>query len=268
MRVGLLAVSALFSLAACGGALAAATSAEPKDAAADEASAPAPPSGSLGPIGLTEDAGQEDAGSGSAGPPTCQPPPLGLRGPFLDCPPVLPAGRTPCDSSAVCEYGPNAQGACTTLAECVLAGEDGPLWWRVVPPPSWCGTAGAGCPASFGETPTNGSFCRTTAPICDYAQGRCACEPCAGSSGDAGLGMWQCVKWPTGGDCCPDPRPLLGSACASEGQRCNYSLACRGLPDMGPAMVCTQGTWVRDTSGSGTGVSTCPAPPLTCEGPP
>jgi hypothetical protein len=238
-------VLAVYLLAGCGGALSApsGSTAEPNDAASDATqTAPSPSSSpssapssppSLGPIG--------DAGA--------PPPPS-------PCPLSLPAAHTGCSTTFACEYGANAEGACATLATCGLAGEDGPLWWGITPPPAGCGTVDPKCPPSFGN---QGNYCWTSG-ICDYPEGRCGCSPCA-MQADAGI--WMCERWKTGGPGCPTPRPLLGTPCTpgQQGLACDYEFSCSGIPDMGPGMICANGTWVQHTA-------TPPCPPPPCEGPP
>lgn len=175
------------------------------------------------------------------------------------CPVALPASGSPCPPVVSCEYGPNADGACATIASCVAVAP-GTFGWQISSPPPGCGAHGPTCPASFTARPPE-TACSLSDSVCDYAEGRCACAPCSGGAGspsstEAG---WQCLTWRTGGAGCPTPRPLAGNSCTSaqEGLTCDYSYLCTGVPDMGPLLVCEHGTWTP----AGSTAASCVAPP-------
>jgi hypothetical protein len=79
---------------------------------------------------------------------------------------------------------------------------------------------------------------------CAYPQGRCACTIDFGPVllEDAGA-SWVCTDPETG---CPEPRPQLGTACANEGQTCDYGTC--SLPG-GVQVACTNGTWALSPAG-------------------
>ena len=191
----------------------------------------------------------DDGGSDDAEQPT---PPVTLEA-GTACGASVPGEGTPCTPSAYCEYGANAEGACSTFATCAADTGTGPFTWHVTPPPAGCGTHGPQCSASFSGVAV-GTACTVTDSVCDYAEGRCSCIPCSAIGSFAtGGGVWRCEAWSTGGAGCPSPRPLLGSPCTQEGVSCNYSFTCSEVPDMGPRMACQSGEW-----------SFVPAPPVMC----
>lgn len=166
------------------------------------------------------------------------------------CPAAIPTSGAACtrgdpppastDSSSevvswVCEYGDDPH--CDTYAECISSRSF--AWLVSLPDPSCAGNPPA-CPAVFGADAGAGGAC----PIqgsCTYPEGRCSCTPC--SELDAGEGtVWACAVWETPKGC-PEPRPLLGSACASEGLECDYGGSCCAIVDVGPDMLCTGGYW-------------------------
>jgi hypothetical protein len=174
------------------------------------------------------------------------------------CPEALPGSGSACPSVVSCEYGPNADGACATIAWCIAAAP-GTFTWQISSPPAGCGTHGPTCPASFTALPPE-TACSLSDPVCDYAEGRCACAPCSSGAGSPSSteGAWECLTWPTGGAGCPTPRPLAGNECTSaqEGLTCNYAYLCSGVPEMGPLLVCEHGTWTQTFS-----TASCVAPP-------
>ena len=167
------------------------------------------------------------------------------------CPSDVPVQGSSCvEGRSACEYGPNASGACSTVATCEASG------WRIDPPFAGCGTAGASCPAAFASI-TPGASCDSAALACDYAEGRCACADRCGK----GKSVWVCEPWRQGanacgdgvtlpkGAACPIPRPLLGSPCATEGTECDYSFVCSQVPPQAEDMMCVHGTWVLGAHG-------------------
>jgi hypothetical protein len=160
------------------------------------------------------------------------------------CPAAPPVAGTPCSVASGCEYAPDGNRACTTIARCEGITSVNPTsTWQVTEPAASCGVNPTSCPATFTARAVGTACDPTSAPTCDYAQGRCACGPCLG--GSAAQGLWACVDWSTGGEGCPAPRPLLGSACtaAQEGVHCSYDFACTGVPNEGPDMECASGRW-------------------------
>ena len=163
----------------------------------------------------------------------------GSRAPW--CPEIVPEAGSPCttvpppstaaDDITACEYGSDPH--CTTLAEC------GGGRWVLSAPVSSCSGNPASCPA----TPDAGSA--DMCPLndnCTYPDGRCACISCIATvcgprcvDQEAGT-QWYCRPWdPFPG--CPNPRPLLGTACSDvdAGQYCG--------DNWGETMVCVGGYW-------------------------
>jgi hypothetical protein len=93
---------------------------------------------------------------------------------------------------------------------------------------------------------SNGSACPVTGS-CTYPEGRCTCIVCPTDAGTQGT-EWECARWETPAGC-PEPRPSLGSACPQEGQECEYGPICCASVDIGPDMVCTDGTWQAHAGG-------------------
>jgi hypothetical protein len=148
-----------------------------------------------------------------------------------------PASDPPSEVVAwVCEYGSDPH--CNTYAQCVSGG--GGFSWLVSPPDPSCAGNPPACPEVLGADAGHGGEC----PIqgsCTYSEGKCSCTSCKEEDGESGTD-WICGGWqtPTG---CPEPRPLLGSACASEGLECDYGGSCCAVLDLGPDMLCTGGYW-------------------------
>ncbi len=160
----------------------------------------------------------------------------GSRAPW--CPEALPEAGAPCSRGpsspgmapfTACEYGSDPH--CTTIAEC------GGYEWTILPPATSCSGNPVACPATMDAG--SGSTC----PLddnCTYPDGRCSCIPCVATvcgpsceHKDSGT-EWYCKPWdePPG---CPNPRPLLGTACGDAGQYCG------GSWDFG--QVCSGGYW-------------------------
>jgi hypothetical protein len=99
------------------------------------------------------------------------------------------------------------------------------------------------CPPTFAAVPRQ-THCSAYGLVCEYPLGRCACAvpAAAGAPLDASAeAEWLCQD-PAAG--CPQPRPLLGSACpaSQEGLACDYG-AC-DIPGS-DAETCTGGIWVQ-----------------------
>jgi hypothetical protein len=122
-----------------------------------------------------------------------------------------------------------------------------------MPPDPSCSGNLPGCPTEFdsgagGACPVQGT--------CAYPEGRCTCGLCnigsvcndtCGPTIDAGADAtpvdWQCEAWPAVTCGCPNPRPLLGTPCATEGQQCGpFPCFCDPV-NVGPGMLCTGGFW-------------------------
>jgi hypothetical protein len=191
------------------------------------------------------------------------------------CPPTLPPEGAPCSTSSACEYPFGANPLCTILAYCPLVamtpvgdgqasagsadGDGGPgrFWRHSTPSDPSCAPTPAACPASFGAL-ASGSACPVNA-ICTYPEGRCNCIPCTppdGGVSDAGAAdastQWVCEAWMTPAGC-PEPRPLLGTACSNEGQECDYGEGCGSPVDLPDPMGCRGGVWVDTRGGCGAG---------------
>jgi hypothetical protein len=170
------------------------------------------------------------------------------------CPASVPKdGGTcsPMDGGVLaCEYGGNANGACTTFARCATPNASTPLHWIVSPAAQGCAQNGAACPATYGSG--EGAMCPAMNLSCDYAEGRCACLACAPDGGvQNGYtgGYWHCRAWNDVAAGCPTPRPRLGSECsAPEGVVCDYGQCCGG-PSLGPSALCAGGVWREYASG-------------------
>jgi hypothetical protein len=157
------------------------------------------------------------------------------------CPAQAPANGASCSSPGItCEYGSDPNASCNTRASC--------------PGTTWVVTkagSGAACPTSSagqGGCPTSypGGTAGTCSPRnadCAYPQGRCDCTVLLGGpvhvNPDGGMPdpEWVCEQ---PGQGCTEPRPLLGSACSTEGETCDYG-SCT-LPG-GVAEICTNGAW-------------------------
>lgn len=156
----------------------------------------------------------------------------------FECPAAVPSNGSPCTAPSggfyACEYGGDAHGACTTVAQCVSQR------WYVTPPAAECGTSAATCDATFGAQEV--TACTNTSDTCTYAQGRCGCISCQLDGGGAGR-YWHCRAWnDTASADCPSPRPLLGSACTKEGAQCAFNSCCAG-PSVGPDLECKDAQW-------------------------
>jgi hypothetical protein len=163
------------------------------------------------------------------------------------------AGSSPCPSSAptdgtacgpqglTCEWGSSPVPDCDTVALC-----NGGRWQVTPHGPGGldCGGGPQGtCPASFSSVPRQ-QHCSPYGMYCDYPEGRCACAVPAGPGFPAdasAVAEWICQDPQSG---CPQPRPVLGSACSPSqtNLECDYG-AC-SIPG-GTAESCTGGIWVQ-----------------------
>jgi len=158
------------------------------------------------------------------------------------CPLSPPVDRSHCSTIVDCEYGSNFDVTCDTLAICDISHK-----WTVELPS--CAAPdpglGAGCPASFSVANAGGS-CTVPGVICDFPEGRCACEvpTYGGGQQDAAqpAPLWLCATPPAAG--CPSTRPRNGEACSvSSNLECIYGADC--LPGS-VTMFCMNGSWAGD----------------------
>jgi hypothetical protein len=172
------------------------------------------------------------------------------------CPTSVPADGSPCSAGFgfTCEYG--ADPHCTKIAACASDGQSGTFTWFVTSSDSSCSGNPAECPKSFGAA-KNESPCANTDDSCTYSEGRCGCVSCeSNESPNGGMQQWVCETWETP-TACPEPRPLLGTSCSSEGQECDYGPSCCDEANIGPAMLCTGGYWTDAEVGCECGVELC-----------
>jgi hypothetical protein len=156
------------------------------------------------------------------------------------CPASEPASGSTCmpggQPASGCEYGTDPH--CTVIASCSAPGPGGPFTWQLTGPDPSCAGNPQQCPASYGM-PINGAACPLMG-TCSYPEGRCTCAPCFGDGGRST--EWECATWQTPAGC-PEPRPLLGTACSQPGQACNYGQGCCSPVDTGPDLYCQNGIW-------------------------
>src|SRR5207302_11367931 len=103
---------------------------------------------------------------------------------------------------------------------------------------TWTGGATASCPNAGGcpSDPDAAPACTPNVGPCDYADRHCECATqCGGPCCGNGIN-WECFVPSKKG--CPFPRPNLGTACANEGQSCQYGSCCTGS-----LLVCSGGLW-------------------------
>lgn len=144
---------------------------------------------------------------------------------------------TPCEYAF--PYGGNPH--CTTIASCISG------TWSLQQPDRSCYTNPTSCPADFDAGNTD--MCANVE--CTYAAGRCTCDDCAAQgpcnricrARDSGT-EWFCFPWdePPG---CPNPRPLLGTACTNV----DAGTLCGGLWD--EPSVCAGGYWTVPVANGG-----------------
>lgn len=157
------------------------------------------------------------------------------------CPAERPAGGACALEGLVCEYGART---CLSTAECV-----GGEWLvsipRCPPPPA------SGCPSS--REAAEGTACAgDEGARCEYDSLICTCTSCPMPYPicmEVDPPVWACEA-PHADPACPAAQPLLGTACATEGQVCDYGC------EEGMRRVCTGGGWTRASSPGGCPIST------------
>lgn len=179
------------------------------------------------------------------------------------CPASAPSQGGSCSKEGLlCEYGADFDPLCNTVVVCsggawaspVYPGGGGPKQCPSKPLPTIMKNP-QDCAASRGAVP-EGAMCSSSS-TCAYDGSTCFCgsfcpsypiemPPC-----DGGVMPGCCdttVKWHCfdGPAYCPAPRPRIGSACATEGQRCATSAAV----ECGQSVIeCRKGVWqVANTS--------------------
>jgi hypothetical protein len=171
------------------------------------------------------DGGRSDGGAVIACPST---PPT----PGAACPVSCPPQGAPC-LALQCEYGTSPIMECNQLFNC-----DG-TWSADTRggDPKICSPSTAGCPATRASVPV-GTACTPSGLECDYPDGRCACtiSQFGPVRMDAGS-EWICTSPQMG---CPAARPLVGSACTTPGELCDYG-GCE--LQGGVTLTCSSGRW-------------------------
>ncbi len=186
-------------------------------------------SGGGGPGGSGGSGGS--AGAGGSGGSGGSPSDAGSPG----CPTTAPAAGSTCDVSPGhdCEYGSSPNPNCNSVFACDR--KDTPTGvWVEVPRSGTCPPSTGTCPASYSVAASGMGPCEVDGTTCDYPQGTCICTSDPGGLPIINGPVWSCT--PANG--CPEPRPNLGSSCASPGLMCDYG-ACSG----GVAEQCTDGSW-------------------------
>jgi hypothetical protein len=151
------------------------------------------------------------------------------------CPKALPAPNSTCsDEGRKCEYGDNP--VCLAIAEC-KAGT-----WLVATPK--CAPFDPACPKTRADAADQ--LCPTKDGYCVYEGLKCSCTNCVlypVQKCDGPL-KWKCdAPNPTPG--CPAARPNLGTACAPEGQFCDYGC------ENNVSRKCQGGGWAQATAPGG-----------------
>lgn len=203
--------------------------------------------GQVGDTGSTNPNGPSTNQPGPSNPavtPTNTP----VRGP--NCPNALPSPGTPCSLVGVrCEYGEDPTLECNALVVC----SRGKTWSETAPPAPSCGKPSTSwthdshpeaCPTSLSNI--SEIACKEGANaaeyVCQYPAGRCKC---GWLPTGAPVFAWSCDEPPAPG--CPAARPLIGTACPSDGKVCTYGSS--GLWGS-LAVACTAGAW-QDSAGNG-----------------
>ena len=201
------------------------------------------PGDDTGDSGPAQDSGGQDTGTLDAQPGRDGSPVDGGR---LDsplsplCPPTGPAPGSACtDETLQCEYG----GAWWSVAcDDVLQCQSG-LWTVFHPSYDPCSPAPGPNPSSCADytTLSQGGSCDVQGTSCYFSQGVCSCQAPLGGPVQIDAGndaYWGCLP----GSGCPWPRPMLGSACATEGTSCTYEECSYG-------QSCQNGIWQGDLEG-------------------
>ncbi len=160
------------------------------------------------------------------------------------CPLTPPADGSSCNAGfgLTCEYGADTH--CTTMATCASENSNGTFVWFVTTPDPSCSGNPSSCAPTFAKVHVGGAC--PLGDSCTYPEGRCGCGSCETNTPNQGT-QWQCETWDTPASC-PEPRPLLGTACSNDGQACAYGSSCCSTIDIGPAMLCQAGYWVENGS--------------------
>lgn len=147
------------------------------------------------------------------------------------CPNAAPPQGSSCSSDGLyCEYGDSFVPECNAVLVCV-SGAWGEAVLYGMGDPCDAGANPSSCPAGESEIDA-GSSC-SVVETCVYPQGTCECAvPEEGTASASANATWFCG--PESG--CPVPRPRVGSACTSPGQRCDYEVC-------GNSQVCSGGVW-------------------------
>lgn len=158
------------------------------------------------------------------------------------CPGQAPADQAACTPVEPlplgCEYGGDALGRCSTLADCASSGGSD-FHWYVSKEPG-CHNASE-CPAKFAAVTVRAACPSTLQTPCDYPEGRCGCLPCG--QADGGMGStWSCVAAAESSGCPPGPVPRIGDRCNTPDQVCTHGSFCGIM--LRPAMACRSGFWV------------------------
>lgn len=200
-------------------------------------------SGSTALYGDTDGAADGSTNPDASPTPDSGPQPQGL------CPAQAPAQGTPCTTAGLtCEFGGTGPGLlCSTSAAC--NGEPSPKWFVNAASPSCVPDRGhnpSACPATFGAL-ADGSACPSgVSSGCVYDEGLCGCTTCSGDGGTQQ--QWSCKVYPKPAGC-PEPRPPVGSGCATENQQCSYGGLCSVLSGL-PSLLCEDGHWTRQAMGA------------------
>ncbi len=156
------------------------------------------------------------------------------------CPAQLPQANTPCTrESLVCQYGDNPR--CLSTAICT----QGHWVIQMVK----CQPQDPSCPAT--REAAAGQVCQPLDAYCNYSGLICNCTNCVQYpvQNCSGPLTWHCEA-PSTDPTCPAARPLLGAACPTEGQFCNYGC------ETDVSRRCTGGVWVSASAPGGCPVST------------
>lgn len=177
----------------------------------------------------------------------------GARNPA--CPAQAPADQAACTPVEPlplgCEYGGDALGRCSTLADCASNGS-ADFHWYVSKAPGCANTNE--CPARFAAV-TAGAACPSTLQTpCDYPEGRCGCLPCAQPDGGMGS-IWSCVAASDSSGCPKGPVPRIGDRCDTPDQLCTRGAFCGIM--LRPAMACRSGFWVINPQNVACGLRQC-----------
>ena len=166
-------------------------------------------------------------------------------GPSGPCPAAIPAAMTACARElTVCQYGSDPRERCRPTATCSMG------LWTVSTPTCAPITPTAQCPAT--REAASGQACAPLDAACAYDGLLCRCTNCRSFPLERCDGplLWQCNA-PNPSMGCPATQPNLGTACAPEGQRCDYDCETYGV--MG-GRQCQGGVWT--ASGNNCPIST------------